>query len=85
MPVEIQDSQMAVLQIILIDAMTGIVKVIRAVSLDTDFSVALHAAIAKQMQHPIQHQQYSDQVDRVYAKYPTTLEMVRVATIGGQA
>jgi hypothetical protein len=76
---------MAVLQIILIDAMTGIVQAIRAVTLDTEFSQALHQAIREQMQSPIAPQEYSDQVDLVYAKYPKTMGMVAVAKIGSQA
>jgi hypothetical protein len=59
------------------------VKVIRGVSLDTKFSIALHEAIAQQMEVEISPQVYNNRVDQIYAKYPDTLSMVRDALCGG--
>lgn len=52
-PVEILKGQGALMQIVLIDASTGIVKAIRALGLETEFSRALNAAIAAQVKHPL--------------------------------
>jgi hypothetical protein len=82
-PEPINPGQGVLLQIVLIDASTGIVQGLRAVALDTEFSQALHAAITNQMQHPTSPQVYSTAVDHAYAKYSTTIDMVKVAQIGG--
>lgn len=78
-PQEISEGEGALLQIILINANTGIVEAIRAIGLDTDFSRVLHAQIRHQMQKPLAPQEYSNQVDRAYAKYPTSLAMLQNA------
>lgn len=82
-PQPISDGQGALLQIVLIDAATGIVKALRSVALDTEFSRALHDAIIQQMQQPIAPQDYSNSVDRAYTKYPDTIDMVQSSIIGG--
>ena len=48
-PPMLAENQRAVLNILLVDADTGIVQVMRVVSLEHDFSVLLHTAIAAQI------------------------------------
>lgn len=76
-PEPIAEGEGALLQVVLINAATGIVDAIRAIGLDTDFSNQLHEAIRAQITAPISAQEYSDRVERAYAQYPTTLEMLR--------
>lgn len=73
------EGQGALLQIILSDANTGIVKAIRAIGLDTEFSKAFNAAIASQRKNPLSLQQYNQAIDRMYAKYPNSTAMLRKA------
>lgn len=76
-----------VLQVYLVDAATGIVRVIRAVSLSPEFTARLHAAIAAQASVPwIGREAYDAQLAEHYRRWPTTEAMLADAvcrTTGG--
>jgi|SRR6185436_9933492 len=62
----------AMLSAILVDAATGIVRVIKAISFSPEFSRALHGAITEQMATEISAADYNRAVDRYYRIYPQT-------------
>jgi hypothetical protein len=70
----------ALLQVLLVDAATGILRVIRTVSFSPAFTRAIHQAIRDQAARPFLGQQPYDRwlVD-VYRQYPTSTAMVRGA------
>jgi hypothetical protein len=71
----------AVLQTVLIDASTGIVRAIRAVSLSPDFTRALLGAIRVQASTPWPGRaDYERQLADVYRRYPTTEALLASAT-----
>lgn len=78
-PEEIGQREGVLLQTILIDSITGIVKAIRVKSLETELSQKLAAAIKEQMREEISDRDYGDRVRRAYAKYPSTLAMLKAA------
>jgi hypothetical protein len=80
-PEAIPDGMGVALQIILINAATGVVEAIRQIGLETEFSRALVGAIETQITNPISPQEYSYRVDRAYQKYPGTLQMLRATNI----
>lgn len=77
----------ALLQVVLLDAPTGIVKVLRAVSLSPEFTMALHDAIRRQASAPWPGSaEYNSMIQEAYRKWPTTEAMLAAATtrtVGG--
>lgn len=74
------DEARALLQIILVDAGTGIVRALRAVTLSPAFTAALHAAIRAQAERPWPGDAaYDAQIQAAYAAYPSTRQMVKAA------
>jgi len=76
----------ALLQVMLIDADSGVLRAIRALSLGHEFTVALHGAIRAQAAQPWDSAAFDRAVDRLYARYQTTEELLAVAqhrTLGG--
>lgn len=67
------------LQVFLIDAATGTLHVIRAISLSPGFSRALVREIASQANTPFSEQQYNAVIDEVFAAYPTK-ELMQLAS-----
>ena len=67
----------ALLQIILIDAETGIIRAIRGVTLSPDFTLALHDAIRVQASTPAGD--YDQQIAAAYRRWPDTEAMLREA------
>jgi hypothetical protein len=63
--------QRALLTTFMIDANTGILKAMRAVSLSSAFTRTLHAAIWKQHEQPFPPD-YDAQIQRVYASYTSS-------------
>lgn len=59
------------LQIYLVDADTGILKVIRYVGLGHDFSERFKEAILKQKEQPFNQADYDRTIQRVYSQYST--------------
>lgn len=77
LPVDVPAGLGALMTIILIDASTGIVKAIRAVSLGTDFTNALHKAIREQAGKPFDRERYDDQLNKLFVRYPTHMLLTR--------
>ncbi len=78
----------ALLDVILIDASTGIIRGLRVVTFSPAFTTALHLAIAQQAARPWPgDMEYNRQVQALYQRYPTSRAMVRDAvalTLGGR-
>ena len=71
--------QRALLHVTLVDAGTGRVKVLRAISLSHEFSIALHEAILAQAATLWDSASYDVQVDAAYERYPDSSSMVAKA------
>lgn len=69
------EEERVMLQILLIDADTGILKVIRAVSLSHQFSVALCSAIIEQSKKSMPDN-YDAKIQAIYRKYSDTESMM---------
>lgn len=72
LPADVPQGKGALLTVMLIDATTGIIKAIRAVGLGTNFTNTLHAAIRDQAARSFDQPRYDEQLNRTYARYPTT-------------
>jgi hypothetical protein len=86
-PPELGESDRILLQIVLVDASTGVIKALRAVSLSPDFSQKLVAAIQAQIEHPFDSASYDAQIARAYRQYPQSKGMLKLATartVGGR-
>ena len=86
LPVLETDEQRLVLQIMLIDALTGILKVIRAVTLAPEFSAELLKLTNEQLAAPFSENDYKRQLANIYARYPQTKDLLAecfVFTKGG--
>lgn len=59
------------LQIFLIDAATGILKVMRYIGLGHDFSIQLREAILQQKEQPFNQNAYNLKVNEIYRRYTT--------------
>ena len=57
------------LQIILIDAGSGIVKVLRLIGLPTKFSRMFRAMILRQLEQPFDTGNYNREIEKVYARF----------------
>jgi hypothetical protein len=76
----------ALLRIILVDAKSGLVQAIRAVSLSPEFTRALHEAITTQLRAPWDERAYDAALARLYEAHPSSEAMVasaQVRTVGG--
>lgn len=71
----------ALLDITLVDADTGLIKVLRAVTLSPEFTEALHAAINDQVHAGAVEGEPDKSIADAYAVYPTTDSMVRAAKV----
>jgi hypothetical protein len=74
--------------IVLVDCHTGIVRAVRATSWSRQFAAAVRRAIRAQTTNASTEAQGAAEVERWYARYPTTEALVRAAdltTRGGQA
>lgn len=81
-PPDLTGEQRALLNVLLVEAETGIVKAIRAVTFSHDFSVKLHEAICAQCREPVpshllDRREYDAMVDNTYGRYLTSDAMVR--------
>ena len=65
---KIEEGTGLALQIVLIDAGTGIVKVLRLVGMPTKFSRELRAMILRQLDRSFDVEKYSREIDKVYAR-----------------
>jgi hypothetical protein len=69
----------AVLEIVLVDAATGIIKALRDVSLSPEFTRALHQAIREQAEAPFDRRAYDRALQEAYRRWPTSEAMLRDA------
>lgn len=86
LPPVLEGPQRALLHVILVEANTGIIQVLRAVTFSPDFTRALHRAIFGQGTQPFDQAAYDRRLAQLYARHSTT-ELVRKATarcIGGE-
>lgn len=65
---EIEEGTGLGLQIVLVDAGTGIVKVLRLVGMSTKFSREFRAMILRQLERPFDAEKYNREINRVYAR-----------------
>ena len=75
------------LQVILVDAATGLVRAIRAVTFSAQFTRMLHLAIHQQALRPWQAESYEADVRAAYRTYPFSHRMLSAAvarTKGGE-
>lgn len=80
-PAEGSEEQRALLTVLLLDAPTGVVKVIRAVTLSPEFTLKLHDAIRRQIAALWPGQaRYTQHLAGVYRQFPTTNSMLAAAT-----
>lgn len=73
--------QRALLQIVLVDAQTGILRAIRAVTLPPHATQRLHAAIREQEGQAFERSAYDAALQALYRRYPQTADMARAAEI----
>lgn len=76
----VDESQGAALTVLLIEANTGILKVIRLIGLGHEFTLALHAEIRKQIAEAFDREEYLRRVELVYRMYSSD-QMAQVARI----
>lgn len=74
---ELGENERAILQIVLVEAKSGILKAIREVTFSHDFSVKLHEAINKQIGKPITRASYNEQVKRIQTQIPIEILLSR--------
>ncbi|WP_017809507.1 hypothetical protein [Leptospira alstonii] len=72
---------MPVLTTLLIDASTGILKVIRATSLNLDFANRLESEILNQLNRPFDSNVFDKKFALLYDLYPTTQSMLKDAIL----
>lgn len=63
------EGQKLLMTIILVDADTGIIKALRAVSTSTAFTVALNQAVMRQAKQTFSQTEYNRHVNSLYARY----------------
>ena len=88
-PPAVSGEQRAALQVLLIDAATGILKVIRLVTFSMEFSAKLHEAISQQFESPAKEiltnpGAYMQVINEAYSALPTSDAMVRKAACSCQ-
>lgn len=77
-PVESTETR-ALLQITLVDADTGIIRVLRAATLSPAFTAELHDAIRRQAETPWDPAAYQRALDDAYRRHPHSREMAKAA------
>ena len=71
----------AFIQVILVDAATGIVRVLRTSTMSNAFTIALHDAIRKQEREPFTPQHHDENIRRLYASHPTVASVMQAAVV----
>jgi hypothetical protein len=80
LPPETGPEEHALLQIILVDAGTGIIKAMRVVSMSPDFTQTLHNAIRKQFDQPFTRSAYNGELEKLFARY-SSADLAKMAQI----
>lgn len=81
---DLEQEMRARIQVILVDAATGLVRALRLLSLSPTFTRTLHQAIRDQAARPFAG--YDQALQAIYARYPSTAALVAAATarcVGG--
>lgn len=76
---DLESEVRATLQVLLVDAHTGILRALRLVSFSPAFTRALHTGIREQAAAPWDSARYDAAVAELYALYPSSEAFVRVA------
>lgn len=69
----------ALIHVILVDAATGIIRALRSASLSPRVTEVLHVLIARQAQAPWDALAYDQELERAYARFPRTEDLVAQA------
>jgi hypothetical protein len=79
-PPELEPGQMPLMTVVLLDADTGIVRVVRAVSLPHGFGAALHAAIRAQLERPYPGDAaYEAEIAQLFRRWPQSKALAAAA------
>lgn len=78
-PLASETETRSVLQVVLVDAATGVLRAIRAVSLSPQVSATLDAAIRAQAAQPWDEAAYDREIASTYARAPSSESLVRLA------
>ncbi len=76
-PVLPNDETRLLMQIMLVDAKTGILKAMRAVTLAPEFSAELLKLVGEQSKKTFDQSDYDGQIAEIYRKYPETKNLVK--------
>ncbi|WP_070018752.1 hypothetical protein [Streptomyces nanshensis] len=68
------------LQLVLVEADTGIVRGLRLLNPPVQFADAVRAAVARQAQRPNEIQRADAEIERLYARYPNSAALLPLAT-----
>lgn len=68
------------LNIVLVDAGTGIIKALRAISMPHEFTTALHQAIIDQAAVPFSRSTYNGELENIYGRYSSE-DLAAMATV----
>lgn len=79
--VDLSHEVRALLQVVLVSANDGIVRVLRAVTMSPAMTRELHKAIAEQMASPMSIEAYHAAVGDIYRRFPTTDALVERAIV----
>ena len=80
-PEDIPANLGVLVMVFLIDATSGIIRVLRQVNLSHDFTVRLHAAIRDQVALPFNQEAYLHKVNVIREKYPTPEDVAAKASV----
>jgi hypothetical protein len=85
-PIEMPDllQERVLLTTLLIDARTGILKVINASTFSTDFTASLALAVKHQMALPWDAEQFDRALQSIYRRYPDARALATAANIRGE-
>ena len=79
LPPEVVDAGV-ILNIVLVDASTGIIKALRAISMPPGFTQPLHKAIREQAAMPFTRAAYNGELESLYKGYPSEI-LARMAPV----
>lgn len=85
LPPDLVGEQRPLLHLILVRANGGQLLAQRALTLPPDFAQALHGAIREQASIPWNRNQYLSRLDQLYAQYPRTDDLLKLAVARGRA
>jgi len=75
------EQERALVQIVLVDASTGIIKAMRAVTWSPEFTAAIHKAIRDQASRPFDRTEHDRIIEATYGMFPDSADMLNVVTV----